>query len=422
MNRADKTRRQEDATTWPIAIIGTGPVGLLAALALEPLHEKIILIGSQAQTEDNRTSALMMPAINLLEQVGLWDGLRRQAAALSTLRIIDATNRLIRAPTVTFRAAEIDEVAFGYNIPNKALNMALRNQVKATPNIIWYPHAASHYQYQGDFVTIDLADGSQHQAAMIVAADGRNSPARTAAGIKVRQWHYPQTALVLNFTHQQPHQNTSTEFHTAYGPFTQVPLPGNRSSLVWVLTPEQANHLLGLGRDALAQAIEENMGSMLGKISMDETNQDFPPQAWPMGGAVLSHFAANRTLLVGEAAHVFPPIGAQGLNLGFRDIADLVHVLRHHNAEAEISPIIDAYNRLRRPDIWARTGFIHTLNRTLLSNFLPAQLLRSAGLEALRQFSPLRALMMREGLSPGRGFRNLLPYLPFSKTVSEPNF
>jgi len=404
----------------PIAIVGSGPVGLLAALTLAPLHEKIILIGFPPNTEDRRTSALMMPAIHQLESLSpsnegkayptLWSQLQSEAAPLARLRIIDATSRLVRAPTLTFHATEIGEKAFGYNIPNRTLNEILRKKVEATPNIIWHKQIVSHYQHEDTYVTIELDNGARHEVALIVGADGRQSPARTAAGITPHQWRYPQMALVLNFAHQLSHQNTSNEFHTADGPFTQVPLPKNRSSLVWVVKPEQAKRLAGLGRKALAAEIENHMGSMLGKVIPDEKSSDWRPQIWPLGGSILSQFGARRTILIGEAAHVFPPIGAQGLNLGFRDVADLHHVLRDEFQDYGATNVIKAYNRCRRLDIWARTGFVHTLNRILLADFLPAQLIRSTGLEALRQWPFLRNWLMREGLMPGSGLRHLLPF------------
>jgi len=393
----------------PIAIIGTGAVGLLAALTLAPLHKNLILVGPRSNKQDNRTCALMMPAIRQLEQLGIWQQICAKAAALARLRIIDATSRLLRAPTVTFHAAEIGEAAFGYNIPNRILTQALSDKVAATANIVWHDSFVKHYQHRNKSVSILLDDGTCHDACLIVAADGRNSSARKAAGITAHQWHYPQMALVLNFSHQLPHQNISHEFHTEQGPFTQVPLPGNRSSLVWVLHPQAAKRLSGLGANSMAGEIETNMQSLLGKVKIDEEGGDWPAQAWPMSGLVLSRFGARCTLLIGEAAHLFPPIGAQGLNLGFRDVADLRHALTLTHAREDIGSkrVIDIYNR-RRLDIWGRTGFVHLLNRSLLSDFFPAQLVRSVGLEALRQCSPLRAFMMREGLKPGSGARSLL--------------
>ncbi|WP_208439852.1 FAD-dependent monooxygenase, partial [Bartonella grahamii] len=198
-------------------------------------------------------------------------------------------------------------------------------------------------------------------------------------------WDYSQIALVLNFSHDFSHQNTSTEFHTENGPFTQVPLTGHRSSLVWVVNPPRAEELLNIDSKVVAKIIEEQMQSMLGKLTLET-----PIQAWPLSGLISHRFAANRTILVGEAAHVFPPIGAQGLNLGFRDVQTLVDILPNQISNSNFKTIIAQYNRCRKPDVFIRSGFVHTLNHTLLSNMFPVHIVRSVGLELLRNFSPLR--------------------------------
>ena len=156
------------------------------------------------------------------------------------MRIVDATKRLIRSPVVTFRAAEIGEDLFGLNIPNRDLNAALEAAVAARPAIDWRHALVEGWTIGADSVTARLADGTSVEGALAVAADGRLSPAREAAGIRTSTRSYPQAALVLNFSHSRGHGFISTEFHTETGPFTQVPLPGNRSSLVWVVKPKTA--------------------------------------------------------------------------------------------------------------------------------------------------------------------------------------
>lgn len=393
-----------------IAIIGAGPAGMIAALQLAKKNIKTILVGPKTDPNDLRTTALMMPAIQILSDLNIWDPIRESAAALSTMRIIDGTKRLIRAPTVSFKASEIREKAFGYNMPNLILNKVLEDKVANSPLITRRTITANSFFHHDHGVTIKLDDGKTLDAKLIIAADGRNSPARMAAGITTRQWEYPQTAVILSFSHPIPHQNISTEFHTEEGPFTQVPLPGNRSSLVWVAKPSHANHLLGLGAQALAKEIESRMSSLLGEITVDT-----PAQGWPLAGIIPKAFAAKRTILVGEAAHIFPPIGAQGLNLGIRDAITIAQVLNNTMSDFGCASVIDAYNRRRKPDIWARTGAVDALNRALLSNFFPAQIARFTGLELLRRCSPLRGFFMREGMYPGSGFKNLrdvaLPFL-----------
>jgi len=393
-----------DVFSCRTAVIGSGPAGMIAALKLALVHQDIMLVGAEPAATDMRTTALMMPAIAVLQTLNIWQNIAPRAAALKTMRIVDGTTRLIRSPTVSFHAAELGEKAFGYNIPNTVLNSALARAVAQSPNIRRFDTTATAFAHAENNVQITLNSGETIETALLVAADGRNSAARDAAEIRVRQWSYPQTAVILTFAHELPHSNISTEFHTESGPFTQVPLPGNRSSLVWVCKPEKAQHLLGLGITALGMEIERNMLSMLGKITIETT-----PQTWPMGGVVPKAFAARRTILIGEAAHVFPPIGAQGLNLGVRDALDLAAAIAAHPADPGAEQVIRHYNRCRTPDIWARTGFVHALNRTLLSDFLPVQMMRSAGLELLRRTAPLRSLFMHEGMQPGSGLRIFLP-------------
>ena len=395
-----------------IAVIGAGPAGMISALAAAQKGYSSYLIGPKTNNNDLRTTALMMPAIKILDSLGIWKNLQDKAAALSTMRIVDGTKRLIRSPVVSFHSSEIGEIAFGYNMPNVALNNAINEAVTGCKLIKRLDVPAKSIVHSDDHVTITLEDNSHVDAQLLIAADGRNSKARIAAGIDCRQWNYPQTAVILSFSHEFPHNNISTEFHTEDGPFTQVPLPGKKSSLVWVLNPERANRILGLGPEGLASAIEERMQAMLGKVTVIT-----PAQAWPLSGIVPKSFADKRTILVGEAAHVFPPIGAQGLNLGIRDAINMVKAIESDSKDPGSEQVMESYNKYRKADIWVRTGSVHALNKALLSDMLPVQFVRSAGLELLRNFAPLRNIFMREGMYPGNGLRALAKVLcPTSKS------
>ncbi|WP_295965040.1 UbiH/UbiF family hydroxylase [uncultured Bartonella sp.] len=395
-----------------IAVIGAGPAGMISALAAAQKGYSSYLIGPKTNNNDLRTTALMMPAIKILDSLGIWKNLQDKAAALSTMRIVDGTKRLIRSPVVSFHSSEIGEIAFGYNMPNVALNNAISEAVTGCKLIKRLDVPAKSIVHSDDHVTITLEDNSHVDAQLLIAADGRNSKARIAAGIDCRQWNYPQTAVILSFSHEFPHNNISTEFHTEDGPFTQVPLPGKKSSLVWVLNPERANRILGLGPEGLASAIEERMQAMLGKVTVIT-----PAQAWPLSGIVPKSFADKRTILVGEAAHVFPPIGAQGLNLGIRDAINMVKAIESDSKDPGSEQVMENYNKYRKADIWVRTGSVHALNKALLSDMLPVQFVRSAGLELLRNFAPLRNIFMREGMYPGNGLRALAKVLcPTSKS------
>lgn len=389
--------------TGTILVAGSGPAGLIAALGFAHAGFPVTLAGPDPSNTDSRTTALMNPALAVLDRLGVLEKTSAHAAPLRTMRIVDATRRLIRSPAVTFRASEIGEERFGLNMPNAVLVPALADAVRACAGIDWRRTMVSAWTLDADTATATLADGGTASASLAVAADGRSSPAREAAGISARVRSYPQSALVLNFSHRSDHGFTSTEFHTETGPFTQVPLPENhRSSLVWVVKPETAEDLAALDDAALSARVEERMQSMLGRVTVEPGRQ-----VYPLSSTSSFHFAGNRVALVGEAAHVFPPIGAQGLNLGIRDIDDLIRIATENRSDPGSPRALSAYDFRRRPDILARSGAVNLLNLSLLSYMLPAQLARGAVLGALGAFAPLRAFFMREGLRPGSGFAAL---------------
>lgn len=387
---------------FDIAVAGNGLAGRIAAIALSRLGYSVALIGPAPENQDGRTTALMDQSIAFLEGLGVWGALGGKSAALRTMQIIDGTGRLFRAPTVPFRASEIGLEAFGYNFPNTAALDVLGEIIGWDSNIHLIEGRIAGADIGENSVVIRLDDGRDIEAGFVAAADGRKSILREAAGISVRRWSYPQTAVVMNFAHTIPHGNVSTEFHTPTGPFTQVPLPGERSSLVWVQAPAEAETFLTLSNEEISRRIETRMQSMLGKVTVEGR-----PQAWPLSGMTANRFGKGRLALIGEASHAFPPIGAQGLNLSLRDIialCDLLGMKRDHEGPSAVG---DAFDRKRRTDVLSRTASVDLLNRSLLSNFLPIQLARAAGLHLLELLPPLRNLVMQEGVAPGRGFRGL---------------
>ncbi len=394
-----------------ILVSGAGPTGMAAALEAAAAGFTVTLSAPSGThlEDDGRTTALMRPGIDMLEAYGAFEECREAAAPLRTLRIVDDTGRLFRAPPVAFEASEAGYEEFGFNIPNKALNAALAKAVTETPAITVHDAMVSAIAYDPDHVTATLSDGTHVTARLAIGADGANSLVREAAGIGTRRWAYPQTAVVLAFDHERPHHSISTEFHRPEGPFTQVPLPGNRSSLVWVRKPDLADEVMAWDEDRLCAEIEKTMHSMLGRISNPTR-----PQAWPLSSLVANRFGADRVILVGQAAHVFPPIGAQGLNLGFRDVADLGDCLAKGREDPGARAVTNRYDRIRRIDVYTRTGAVDVLNRSLLSNFPGLQIGRAAGLSVLRNLTPLRGLIMREGIEPGSGLKSLMPSRPKS--------
>jgi 2-octaprenyl-6-methoxyphenol hydroxylase len=391
-----------DASNSEIIVAGAGPVGSIAALAFANAGFKVALVGPRAGADDRRTTALMLPALAFLADIGLPAFPSDASAPLSAMRIIDGTSRLIRSAPVTFRASEIGEAAFGRNIPNAVLTRLLRETVEAEPLIEMHEEIVSRWELSDGGVEAILASGRSVFSLLAVAADGRMSAARDAAGISAARRDYPQSALVLNFGHSREHGSVSTEFHTETGPFTQVPLPGRRSSLVWVVAPETAAELSALSDAELSVRVEDRMQSILGRVEVEPGRQ-----IYPLSAILPSTIAANRVALVGEAAHVFPPIGAQGMNLGIRDVADLVETAIDHRDDPGSDKALSHYRSARRPDVLARQTAVNALNMSLLSDLIPSQLARSAGLGLLAAISPLRGFFMREGMQPGSGFARL---------------
>lgn len=387
------------ARHFEIAVVGGGLAGATAALAAASAGYATAFAAPRHKVADGRTTALMMPSLALLVKLGIWPVVRDTAAPLRNMRIIDGTSRLIRAPTVTFHASELEIEAFGYNIPNAPLLDALFDALSTHNNVTHFDLPVEAIVEVSDKVNLSLVGGTTISADIVVGADGRNSLVRTACGIGVRDWRYPQTAIVLNFSHEFEHADTSNEFHTESGPFTQVPLPGRRSSLVWAHSPAGADKMLGLTCGQLAQSIETRMHSMLGKIEVEGKVHSFP-----FSGMMARSFGKGRMVLVGEAGHVFPPIGAQGLNLGLRDVLELIDALDQAGGSANALELVRRYDRHRRRDVISRTASVDMLNRTLLNGFLPVQMARSAGLAVLASFAPVRNFAMREGMKPGGGF------------------
>jgi 2-octaprenyl-6-methoxyphenol hydroxylase len=390
-NNADSVRTEA-------VVAGGGPAGLTAAIALASSGIATVLIAPPRRRADNRTTALLAGSVNALAALGVWELAQGNAAPLRVMRIVDDTGRLWRAPEVTFDCGEIGLEAFGHNIENAKLVAALERRALAVPTLTVVEDAVGSLDCGADHATVTTASGRRYTASLVVGADGHKSVCRETAGIGVHTRDYPQAALTVTFTHSRPHRDSSTEFHTRSGPFTLVPLPGDRSSLVWVLDPREADDIAALDDAQLSDEIERHSHSILGKVTVDPGRGIFP-----LSVSTARRFGANRVALVGEAAHVVPPIGAQGLNLGLRDaatIGELAANAKRTGADIGGEDLLARYHERRSADVGSRTLAIDLLNRSLLSDLLPAQGARGLGLYLMDRIGPLRRAMMREGVMP----------------------
>lgn len=407
MANAEASGRTRQAPACDVAVVGGGPAGLTAAALVARAGASVALFPGHALAPENRrpgrdprTTALMRPTLRLLESLALWPSpLQARSAPLWTLRLVDETRRLVTAAPISFDARELGDEPFGWNVPNEPLVDALADLVAGAATVdIATPAAVTALDIDTDAVTVRAGDGTARRARLVIAADGRESTCRAAAGIKTLRWGYDQAAIATSFAHGTPHCDVSTEHHRAGGPLTTVPLPGDRSSLVWMDSPGEVDRLMALPPEAFAAALEEALNGDLGAIG-----DIGPRRAFPAATAVARAFAANRVMLVGEAAHISPPIGAQGLNMGLRDAAlaaELVEAALAVGGDPGGAASLAAFDRRRRRDVVPRQLTVDLLNRTLLSGLLPAQAMRAAGVLALSTVGPLRRLVMREGLAP----------------------
>lgn len=397
MSQPSAPNGQSTSSGLQALVIGAGPAGLASGLALAHCGLKCAVAGPVSDPYDGRTAALFQGSITFLQNIGAWDAIKDQAEPLKAIRLIDATGGLLRAPEVTFWASEIGHPVFGYNVPTGGLSAALERAAKGRITRI-VTAGVKRIETGPAAVSVETAEGQHYSAPLVAGADGRGSASRAAAGIETTSWPYPQAAVCCTFTHTREHNGISTELHRRAGPLTVVPMPGRGSSLVWVDTPEEAKRLANLPEREFSAELTHHLGGLLGTLSALT-----PRRVFPLSGQTAKVLGQNRIALIGEAGHIIPPIGAQGLNLSLRDAATLAELASDAVAKG-LDPgsaaLLAEYGSRRQRDVTGRVWTIDLMNRSLLSGLLPVHLARGAGLVALKAIAPLRHMVMREGMAP----------------------
>jgi len=384
-------------------VIGAGPTGLASALALAAVGVDVALAAPPFEaaqaSADTRTTALLLSSIELLKNLGAWDLVAHESQELRAIRIVDDTGGLLRAPEVSFRAAELGLASFGANLANSHLLQALARLARAHPRIAWHATTGvSGVMASVDGVRVALTEGGVLTASLLIGADGARSLARRSAGIGAKVWSYPQLAVCGAFAHARAHDDTTIELQRRAGPLTLVPLKERRSSFVWVEEPEEAARLAGLGEAAFLSELYARTRGVLGPLCALS-----PCARYPLRGLSAERMAGARTALVGEAAHVIPPIGAQGLNLSLRDAASLAECVAKTCAQGgDIggARTLAAYEAARASDVASRTLLIDLINRSLLSPLSPLAAARGVLLHLFANSQTLRRAAMRLGLEP----------------------
>ncbi|MBU3031527.1 UbiH/UbiF family hydroxylase [Paracoccus marinaquae] len=386
-----------------ILVSGGGIAGLIAAAAFGAEGFSVLCVDpappvtdEAAEGSDLRSTAFLAPSVDLLRRIGLWDRLAPFATPLQVMRIVDAGGaRPEPRLTRDFNAAEIGDAPFGWNLQNWLLRREIAARLGQLQTVRFQPGiATSDVIARDEGALVTLSDGRRIRARLLIGADGRHSPVRQALGIGVRTFRYGQKALAFAVTHEIPHGNVSTEIHRSGGPFTLVPLPDRdgkpSSAVVWMENGRETARLAALSREEFEVELNARSAGILGHLT-----QATRLTQWPIISQIADRFSAPRTALIAEAAHVVPPIGAQGLNMSLADLSALLDLSRRDPGNADS---LATYNRARRPETYARLLGIDALNRASQAGARPLRDLRAAALGGLYGIAPMRRLMMRAGL------------------------
>lgn len=389
-----------------ILIAGAGLAGLIAAAALGRAGYGVALVDPDMSAPDAasdradwRSTAFLQPSRGVLERAGLWDGIASEAAALGTMRIVDLDIRTgeVRASR-DFVASDISDQPFGWNFPNWLLRRVFADVVGAMANVtLLRGRRVEGVLTRDNAALVRLSDGTRATARLLIGADGRNSAVRQALGIGVHTKRFGQKALAFAVTHPKPHENVSTEIHRTGGPFTLVPLPDqdgqHRSAVVWMERGPEAQRLGGLSDPDFDDAMTARSGGIYGRLNVIS-----PRGIWPIITQCAERLTARRTALIAEAAHVLPPIGAQGLNQSIADIAALLSHLDGPGADPGAPAVLAGYARDRRSEVHMRAVGISALNMASMADGPMATAARAAGLTLLHDVPPVRRGLMRMGL------------------------
>ena len=402
------------AEQFDVVIVGGGPVGMTLALALAQSARgiRLALVDRRPLSvpRDNRASAIAAGVRRIFEALGVWDAMAAKAQPISAMRITDSGLGDIARPLfLQFDGEVAPGEAFAHMVPNQASSGALLTALGDMVEVI-APAEIADWRGEGARARLVLADGRVLETALVVAADGAQSALRQRAGIGVIHHDYRQTGLVTTIAHELPHDGVAYEHFRPSGPFASLPLPGNRSSLVWTESAERAPEFLAMTPEQLAGEIEAVMGSSLGAVTLEDKLMGFPLRL-----QIARDFVGPRLALIGDAAHVVHPIAGQGLNLGLKDVAALAEViveamrlgLDHGGAD-----VLERYQAWRRLDTTAMAMMTDGLNRLFSNDIAPVRAFRDFGLGLVDRAAPVKNVLIRAASGISHGGPKLLSGLP----------
>jgi len=385
-----------------ILIVGGGLNGSALALALAQGGISSIIVDSltpdhrAAADFDGRGYALALASTRMLSAIGLWGDLGGQAQPILEVKVSDG--RAGEGPSpffLHFDEAEIEDGPMGYMIEDRILRPALLTAIKDQPLITHFaPETVVAQKVTGSGAEVTLASGKVLRGHLIVGADGRQSGTAMRAGIKRTGWSYNQTSLVCAIAHEAPHQGIAHQFFMPSGPLAILPLPGNKSSIVWTETSARAAEIQAMDDAGYLDVLRPRFGNFLGEISLAGARFTYP-----LSLSLAQSFIAPRVALIGDAAHGLHPIAGQGLNAGFRDMAALAEVVigAKRRGQDIANPVaLNEYQRWRRFDTTTLAVATDSFNRLFSNDNSSLRLLRDLGMGAINAFPGIRRRFMRE--------------------------
>ncbi|MBL26526.1 MAG: 2-octaprenyl-6-methoxyphenyl hydroxylase [Rhodospirillaceae bacterium] len=394
-------KRSEFDLVVDVAIVGGGMAGMTLACALAQAGVSVVVVDREAPERalsagfDGRVSAIALGSAQMLRGLGLWPHLDAAAQPILDIRITDGASPFI----LHYDHTEVGVGPLGYIMENRAIRAALFAATENLPGLtVLAPCsvAAVDTEPGGSSARVVLADGRTVGARLAVAADGRTSPVRTAAGIESIAWAYPQVGIVCTVHHSLPHNGVAHERFLPAGPFAMLPMTGNRCSLVWTERRTLAEGLMALDDAAFLDELSWRFGDHLGAIEVIG-----PRWCYPLSVTLAKSYVAPRLALVGDAAHTIHPIAGQGFNLGLRDIAALAEAVvdaRRLGLDIGTDSVLRRYERWRRFDSIVMLGVTDGLNRLFSNDIPPIKLARDLGLAMVDRVPVMKRAFMRHAM------------------------
>ncbi|WP_294392468.1 FAD-dependent monooxygenase [uncultured Sphingomonas sp.] len=400
-----------------VIILGGGLVGLTLGIALDAHGLSSIVVdpvdpaSALARGFDGRASAVSSASHHMLDAIGVGARLAGQGCPIGSIRVTDGL-----APRALVFDPDPNSGPLGVMYENRALRRALHEAAVAAEHLtLLAPATPALVERDAAAGRVTLADGRRFAAPLLIAAEGRNSPTRTAAGIRVARWNYHHRAIIATLGHEKPHGQVAHEIFYPSGPFALLPMrddaEGPRSAIVWTVAEEQGLAMLDLPDRAFLAEAEKRMGGMLGRLRSAS-----PRSSYPLGFHHTARITAERLALVGDAAHGIHPIAGQGLNLGFRDAAALAEVLvdaARLGMDLGDAQVLERYERWRALDSFLVAAATDSLTRLFGLPGRAPRAIRRFGLDMVSRIPPLQRRFMQEA----RGETGTLPKLLQGETV-----